>query len=79
MDIPEDLHYTEEHEWIYVEDDIAIVGITDYAQSELGDVVFVELPQLTKIPMGMVGLLKSKFLIFQNWIIFSLPKNIAGC
>ncbi|HDI51158.1 glycine cleavage system protein GcvH [candidate division KSB1 bacterium] len=46
MDIPEDLHYTEEHEWIYVEDDIAIVGITDYAQSELGDVVFVELPQL---------------------------------
>ncbi len=46
MEIPEDLLYTEEHEWIYVEGDTAIVGITDYAQGELGDVVFVELPQV---------------------------------
>ena len=46
MDIPEDLHYTEEHEWVYLEDEVAIVGVTDYAQSELGDVVFVELPQI---------------------------------
>ncbi len=46
MEIPEDLLYTEEHEWIYVEGDTAIIGITDYAQGELGDVVFVELPQI---------------------------------
>lgn len=45
MDIPQDFHYTEEHEWVYVEDDVIIAGVTDYAQGELGDVVFVELPQ----------------------------------
>jgi len=46
MEVPDDLLYTEEHEWVYVENNIAIVGITDYAQSELGDIVFVELPQI---------------------------------
>lgn len=44
MDIPEALQYTSEHEWVAFEGDIATVGITDYAQSELGDIVFVELP-----------------------------------
>ena len=38
------VHYTQEHEWIRVEGDIATVGITDFAQSQLGDIVFVELP-----------------------------------
>jgi len=42
--IPEDLHYSDEHEWVRVEDDIAIVGITDYAQEALGDIVYVQLP-----------------------------------
>ncbi len=42
--IPEDLKYTREHEWLRIEDDLAVVGITDYAQRELGDVVFVDLP-----------------------------------
>ncbi|MEE9553249.1 MAG: glycine cleavage system protein GcvH [candidate division Zixibacteria bacterium] len=42
--IPEDLKYSKEHEWVRVENDIAIIGITDYAQGELGDIVFVELP-----------------------------------
>jgi len=42
--IPEDLKYTREHEWLRMEDDLAVVGITDYAQRELGDVVFVDLP-----------------------------------
>jgi glycine cleavage system H protein len=46
MEIPKDLLYTEEHEWISVEDNIATIGITDYAQGELGDVVFVELPDV---------------------------------
>lgn len=46
MNIPENLLYTKEHEWAKIENDIATVGITDYAQSELGDIVFVELPQV---------------------------------
>ena len=46
MDIPSNLKYTNEHEWIKVENDIATVGITDFAQSELGDIVFLELPNV---------------------------------
>ncbi|MEE4254713.1 MAG: glycine cleavage system protein GcvH [Desulfuromusa sp.] len=46
MDFPEELKYTEEHEWVLVEDDIATIGITDFAQDQLGDVVFVELPEV---------------------------------
>ena len=45
MEFPEELKYTEEHEWVMVEDDLAIIGITDFAQDSLGDVVFVELPE----------------------------------
>lgn len=44
MEFPENLLYTKEHEWVKVENNQAFVGITDYAQSELGDIVFVELP-----------------------------------
>jgi glycine cleavage system H protein len=43
--IPEDLHYSKDHEWVRVDGNIAIVGITDYAQDSLGDVVYVELPK----------------------------------
>tara|TARA_Y100000591_G_C21491349_1_gene525321 strand:+ start:220 stop:597 length:378 start_codon:yes stop_codon:yes gene_type:complete len=46
MNIPENLKYTKEHEWIRVEENFAYVGITDFAQGELGDIVFVELPNL---------------------------------
>ncbi|HOK36563.1 MAG TPA: glycine cleavage system protein GcvH [Paludibacteraceae bacterium] len=42
MKVPENLKYTKDHEWIRLEDDIAYVGITDFAQKELGDIVFVE-------------------------------------
>jgi len=42
MNVPQDLKYTKDHEWVRVEGDIAIVGVTDFAQGELGDVVFVE-------------------------------------
>ncbi len=45
MDFPQELKYSKEHEWIKVEGDTATIGITDYAQNELGDVVFVELPE----------------------------------
>lgn len=44
MLIPEDLKYTKEHEWARIEGDIATIGITDFAQSELSDIVYVELP-----------------------------------
>lgn len=44
--IPDNLKYTREHEWVRVEKDIAVIGITDYAQGELGDIVFVELPKV---------------------------------
>jgi len=43
MNIPENLKYTKDHEWIKVDGDVATVGITDYAQNELGDIVFVEI------------------------------------
>jgi glycine cleavage system H protein len=46
MEFPEELKYTEEHEWALVEGDIVTVGITDFAQDALGDIVYVELPQV---------------------------------
>lgn len=47
------LYFTKEHEWLRVEGDVATVGITDYAQSQLGDVVFVELPEVGRaLTMG---------------------------
>ncbi len=48
MNIPEDLKYTQEHEWVKVEGDIATIGITDYAQGELSDIVYLELPEVGK-------------------------------
>ena len=46
MNIPSDLLYTKDHEWIKIENGIATVGITDYAQGELGDIIFIELPDI---------------------------------
>ena len=46
MSIPNDLKYTKEHEWININDSLGTIGITDFAQSELGDIVFVELPNI---------------------------------
>lgn len=45
MAVPNELKYSKEHEWVKVEGNVAIIGITEYAQSELGDIVFVELPE----------------------------------
>src|SRR5699024_240358 len=42
MDLPKELKYTEEHEWIKIDGDVATIGITDFAQNELGDIVYVE-------------------------------------
>ncbi len=64
--IPDNLRYMESHEWVKPEDDIATVGITDYAQSEIQDIVFVELPdvgtQLThKAELGVIESVKAAF------------------
>jgi glycine cleavage system H protein len=45
MDTPEELKYSKDHEWIRVDGDVGTIGITDYAQGELGDVVYVEMPE----------------------------------
>lgn len=49
MNVPNDLRYTKSHEWVRVEGDTATIGITDHAQSELGDIVFVELPSVGRV------------------------------
>ena len=64
MEFPEELKYTEEHEWVLVEDDVVTVGITDFAQDSLGDVVFVELPEVGAVleagkPLGVVESVKA--------------------
>lgn len=64
MNIPAGLKYTKEHEWIKVEGTTALVGITDYAQGELGDIVFVELPKVgtavkTMQPFGTIEAVKA--------------------
>ncbi len=46
MDVPAELKYTKEHEWVKLDGNTAKIGITDYAQGELGDIVFVELPEI---------------------------------
>ena len=46
MNIPSDLFYTEEHEWARIENDVAVIGITDHAQDQLGDIVHIEMPAI---------------------------------
>jgi len=69
MDFPDGLKYSKEHEWVLVENDVATVGITEFAQSELGDIVYVELPEagekLTKDdPFGSLESVKAVSDIF---------------
>ncbi|MBI3247082.1 MAG: glycine cleavage system protein GcvH [Deltaproteobacteria bacterium] len=64
MEIPKTLRYSREHEWVAVEDGIATIGITDYAQEQLGDVVYVELPEvgaqvIKDEPFGVVESVKA--------------------
>tara|TARA_B100000029_G_scaffold138763_1_gene133696 strand:- start:332 stop:709 length:378 start_codon:yes stop_codon:yes gene_type:complete len=46
MNLPNNIKYTEDHEWVKLDEDTLIIGITDFAQSELGDIIFVEFPDL---------------------------------
>lgn len=62
--LPKDLKYTEEHEWVKIDGDLVRVGITDYAQKELGDVVFVDLPSvgdkiIAKAPIATIESVKA--------------------
>ena len=64
MDIPEDLQYSKEHEWTRSEGNRMVVGITDFAQEELGDIVFIELPEVgtaveAMVPFGVVESVKA--------------------
>ena len=64
MNVPNDLLYTSDHEWVSVEGNVATVGITDFAQSELGDIVFVEFPELNSTvekgqPTGSIEAVKT--------------------
>ena len=63
-EIPKQLRYTKEHEWVSVSGDTATIGITDYAQGELGDIIFLELPELGETfakgePFGTVEAVKT--------------------
>ena len=64
MEVPENLLYTQEHEWVRVEGNKAVVGITQFAQEQLGDIVFVELPEVGTLieqesPFGVVESVKT--------------------
>lgn len=64
MEFPEEVKYTEEHEWVMIEGDVVTIGITDFAQDQLGDVVFVELPEVGEQlqsgkPFGVVESVKA--------------------
>ena len=64
MNVPADLRYTKDHEWVRVSEDRATFGITDYAQGELGDIVFVELPEIETVverakPFGTIEAVKA--------------------
>ena len=64
MEVPDNLLYTQEHEWIRVDGNNAIVGITQFAQDQLGDIVFVELPEVGTViekepPFGVVESVKT--------------------
>ena len=61
MDFPPDLKYTKEHEWVRVEGDVGTVGVTDYAQDQLGDIVYLDLPAVgaTLTQFGKMGEIES--------------------
>ncbi len=64
MNVPSDRKYTKSHEWVRLEGEIATIGITDYAQSELGDIVYVDLPEVGRSvradePIGSVESVKT--------------------
>ena len=85
MNIPEELLYTNDHEWVQIDNDIAIVGITDYAQRELGDIIFVELPNINTSfnsgdSVGTIEAVKTVADIYipMNGTIIEVNQNLEG-
>ena len=85
MNIPEDLRYSTDHEWALAEDDMVRIGITDYAQDALGDVVYVELPQVGDRveqgePFGEVESTKSVSELFApvSGVVSEVNDELAG-
>lgn len=83
--IPAELKYTKDHEWIKVEGDIVTIGITDFAQSALGDIVFVELPQVGKYlsnhqTFGVVESIKSVSDLFSpiEGVVVAVNKDVEN-
>ena len=83
MNIPEDLIYTKEHEWVRVTEENAIVGITDFAQCQLGDIIFLELPDVDdKIiagePFGEIEAVKTVSELYapMNGIVIEVNDNL---
>jgi len=81
--IPKELKYTEDHEWVKVEGDTAIVGITDHAQSELGDIIFIEFPEINDLfermePFGTIEAVKTVADLFSplNGKIIEINKEL---
>ncbi len=61
MKVPDSLKYTKEHEWVRLDGNVAVIGITDYAQGELGDIVFIEMPEIGAVvsQMGKLGTIEA--------------------
>ena len=85
MNIPDDLRYSTDHEWAVVDGDVARIGITDYAQDALGDVVYVELPQVGDRvdqgePFGEVESTKSVSELFApvSGVVSEVNDELAG-
>jgi len=90
MNIPSNLHYTKDHEWININNDVATIGITDYAQSELGDIIFIEFPNIgdelnSQDTMGTIEAVKTVADLFApingtiieiNKLLEDFPENI---
>lgn len=83
LQIPKELKYTEDHEWVKLDGDTAIVGITDHAQSELGDIIFIEFPEINDLfermePFGTIEAVKTVADLFSplNGKIIEINKEL---
>ncbi len=83
MNVPNDLRYTKEHEWVKIDSDVIMVGITDHAQSELGDIIFIEFPDQNQLvsknePFGTIEAVKTVADLFMpvSGEIISINSNI---
>ena len=83
MSSPNELKYTEDHEWVKIDGDIALIGITDHAQSELGDIIFIEFPEINDLfermePFGTIEAVKTVADLFSplNGKIIEINKEL---